>query len=93
MKRREWIFGQKFFGEGELQDYIVQNTVSVKRTEETRVGKKVTYRYSKYRKYPDCDFQLKVIFESDGGMTVLTCNEHNHAHHAPTYMLYLIHIN
>ncbi|CAF3581173.1 unnamed protein product [Rotaria sp. Silwood1] len=84
MAKRTWNFGDKFFSENELQSYIVQNAISKKRTEEIEAGKKVTYRCSKYRKYPECDFQVQVIFSYDGGLTVSTSNEHNHAHRAST---------
>ena len=50
MARRTWIFVDSFFNENELKSFLVQNEVSVKRTEETKEGKKVTYRCSKYRK-------------------------------------------
>ncbi|CAF3566286.1 unnamed protein product [Rotaria sp. Silwood1] len=59
MVKRTWNFVDKFSSEDELQSYIVQNTVSIKRTEEIEAGKKVIYRCSKYRKYPECDFQVK----------------------------------
>ena len=84
MTKRTWNFVDKFYGEGELQSYIVQNAVSIKRTEEIEAGKKVTYRCSKYKKYPECDFQVKVIFSCDGGIIVSTSNEHNHVHRAST---------
>ena len=84
MAKRTWNFVEKFFSKNELQSYIVQNAVSIKRTEEIEAGKKVIYRYSKYRKYPECDFQVKIIFSCDGGMTVSTSNEHNHAYRAST---------
>ncbi|CAF4881795.1 unnamed protein product [Rotaria sp. Silwood1] len=84
MVKRTWNFVDKFSSEDELQSYIVQNTVSIKRTEEIEAGKKVIYRCSKYRKYPECDFQVKVIFSHDGGVTVSTSNEHDHAHRAAT---------
>ena len=84
MTKRTLNFVQKFFGENELQSHIVQNAVSIKRTEEIESGKKVTYQRSKYRKYRQCYFQVKVIFSCDNGMTVSTFNEHNHAYHAST---------
>jgi len=34
--------------------------------------------------YPECDFQVKVIFSCDGGIIVSTSNEHNHVHRAST---------
>jgi hypothetical protein len=68
MIKRTWNFVDKFYGEGELQSYIVQNTLSIKRTEEIEAGKKVIYRCSKYKMYPEYDFQVKVIFPSDGGI-------------------------
>jgi hypothetical protein len=83
MAKRIWKFVDKFFSEDELQSYTVQNAVSIQRTEETEAGRKVTYRCSKYRKYPECDFQVKVIF-SHGEIKVSTRNEHNHAHRAST---------
>ncbi|CAF1532580.1 unnamed protein product [Rotaria sp. Silwood1] len=84
MPNRTWNIVDKFFSENEFQSFIVQNAVSIKRTEEIEAGKKVIYRCSKYRKYPECDFQVKVIFSYDGGITVSTSNEHNHAHRAST---------
>ncbi len=69
MVQRMWNFVDKFFSENELQSYIVQNAVSIKRTEEIEAGKKVIYRCSKYRKYPECDFQVKLIFSYDGGIS------------------------
>ncbi|CAF1273625.1 unnamed protein product [Rotaria sordida] len=84
MVKRMWNFVDKFFRENELESYIVQNAVSMKRTEEIEAGKKVIYRCSKYRKYAECDFQVKVIFSGDGGITILTSNEHNHAYRAST---------
>ena len=62
MAKRTWNFVQKFFSENEFQFYIVQNAVSIKHTEETESGKKDITRCSKYRKYPEYDFQVKVIF-------------------------------
>ncbi len=41
-------------------------------------------RCSKYRKYPECDFQVKAIFSDAGGITVSTSNAHNHAHRVST---------
>ena len=35
-----------------------------------------------YRKYPEYDFQVKVIFSCDEQMTVSTSNEPNHAYRA-----------
>ena len=58
MAKRTWNFVQKIFSENELQSHIVQNAVSIKRTEEIESGKKVTYRCSKYRKYLQCYFFL-----------------------------------
>ncbi|CAF1492750.1 unnamed protein product [Rotaria sp. Silwood1] len=85
MVKRTWNFVDKFSSEDELLSYIVQNTVSIKRTEEIEAGKKVIYRCSKYRKYPECDFQVKVIFSHDDGVTVSTSNEHDHAHQYATF--------
>ncbi|CAF3680264.1 unnamed protein product [Rotaria sp. Silwood1] len=65
MAKRTWNFGDKFFSETELQSYIVQNAISIKRTEEIEAGK-------------------KIIFSYDGGLTVSTSNEHNHAHRVST---------
>ena len=79
-----WNFVQEFSNENELQHYIVQNAVSIKRTEETESGKKVIYRCSKYRKYPECNLQVKVIFSCDGRMTISTSNEQNPDYHAST---------
>jgi hypothetical protein len=84
MIKRKWNFVDKFFDENEFQSYIVQNAVSIKRTEEIEAGKKVIYRCSKYRKYPECDFQVKAIFPDAGGITVSTSNAHNHAHRVST---------
>ena len=58
--------------------------VSIKRTEGIEAGEKVIYRCSKYRKYPECDFQVKAIFSDAGGITVSTSNAHNHAHRVST---------
>jgi len=44
MIKRTWNFVDKFYSESELQSYIVQNAVSIKRTEEIEAGKKVIYR-------------------------------------------------
>jgi hypothetical protein len=50
----------------------------------TKLGKTITYRWSKYRKYPDCDFQVKAILNDDGEIIVSTSNAHNHDHRAST---------
>jgi hypothetical protein len=84
MTKRTWNFVDKFYSEGKLQFYIVQNAVSIKRTEEIEAGKKAIYRCWKYKKYPECDFQVKVIFSCDDGIIVSTSNEHNHVHRAST---------
>ncbi|CAF2724883.1 unnamed protein product [Rotaria sp. Silwood2] len=67
-----------------LQSYVAQNNVSVKRTEETTIEKKITYRCSKCRKHPQCDFQIKVIFNDNVEIIVPTSNKHNHDHRATT---------
>ncbi|CAF0893017.1 unnamed protein product [Rotaria sp. Silwood1] len=65
MPNRTWNIVDKFFSENEFQSFIVQNAVSIKRTEEIEAGKKLFFSY-------------------DGGITVSTSNEHNHAHRAST---------
>ncbi|CAF0773536.1 unnamed protein product [Rotaria sordida] len=84
MAKRTWNFVDKLFGEDELQSYIIQNAIFITCTEEIEVGKKVIYRCSQYRKYPEHDFQVKVIFSYDDGITVSTSNEYHHAHRAST---------
>ena len=70
--------------ENEFQSYIVENAVSIKHIEEIESGKKFIDRCSKYRKYLQCDFQVKVIFSCDDETTVLTSNEYNHVYRAST---------
>jgi hypothetical protein len=84
MAKRTWNFVDKWFNENDLQSYLAENIVSVKRTEETANGKKIIYRCSKYRKYPECDYQVKVVSNYDGEITVSTSNSHNHDHRAST---------
>ena len=78
MVSRTWNLVHTFFNVSDLQSYVAQNNVSVKRTELTTMGKKVTYRCSKYRKYPQCDFQVNVMFNDNGKIIVSTSGEHNH---------------
>ena len=80
MAKRMWNFPMKM----NFSTILYKISVSIKRTEEIESGKKVIYRCSKYRKYPECNFQVKVIFSCDGGMTVSTSNEHNHVYRAST---------
>jgi hypothetical protein len=84
MAKRTWNFFEKFFHENDVQSYLAQNSVCVKRTEETKTGKTITYRCSKYRKYPECDFQIKVTFNDNGEIAVSTSNTHCHDHRAAT---------
>jgi hypothetical protein len=52
MTKRTRNFVDKFSNEDDLQLYISQNNVSVKRTVETAAGKTITYQCCNYRKYP-----------------------------------------
>jgi hypothetical protein len=84
MANRTWNFIEKFSNEHDLQLYISQNSMSIKRTVQTASGKTITYRCSKYRKHPDCDFQIKATFNSEVEIFVSTSNSHNHEHRATT---------
>ena len=84
MARRTWNLDDTFFKVSDLQSYVAQNNVSVKRTKLTTMGKKVTYRCSKYRKYPQCDFQVNVMLNDNGEIIVSTSGEHNHDCRAET---------
>lgn len=84
MAKRTWNFGEKIFYDPDLQEYLLQNNVSVKRNKETKTGKTTTFRCSEYRKYPMCDFQMKTISSDNGEKRVLTSNAHNHDYRLPT---------
>jgi hypothetical protein len=84
MAKRTWNIVENFFNEDDLQSYLVQNDVSIKRRAETKTEKTITYRCSKYRKYPACDFQIKIILNDNDETTVLTSNAHNHDYRAST---------
>ncbi|CAF4530989.1 unnamed protein product, partial [Didymodactylos carnosus] len=69
---------EEFSDENDMKSFIKQNNVSIKRTETIALGKKVTYRCTQARKYPECDFQTRVIYYNDKKIAVSTSSEHNH---------------
>jgi hypothetical protein len=84
MARRMWNLVEEYLNEDDIRLYLMQNNVSVKRTAETKTGKTITYRCSKYRKYPKCDFQIKTILNDDGKTSIWTSNAHSHDCRCPT---------
>ncbi|CAF0775334.1 unnamed protein product [Didymodactylos carnosus] len=77
MARRECNFVE-FSDENDMKSFIKQNNVSIKQTETIALGKKVTYRCTQARKYPECNFQIRVIYYNDEKIAVSTSSERNH---------------
>ncbi|CAF1318059.1 unnamed protein product [Didymodactylos carnosus] len=85
MTRRQWNFVEEFSDENDMKSFIKQNNVSIKRTETIALGKKVIYRCIRARKYSECDFQIRVIYDyNDEKIAVSTSSEHNHDNRAST---------
>ncbi|CAF2541815.1 unnamed protein product [Rotaria sp. Silwood2] len=82
MAKRKWNFVDKFFNDNDLQSVLAQNKVSVKCAEEAKAEKKITYKCSKYRKYPEYEFQMKVISDNYGEIMFSPSNTYNHDYRA-----------
>ena len=61
MANRTWNFIEKFSNEHDLQLYISQNSMSIKRTVQTASGKTITYRCSNIENILIVIFRLKQL--------------------------------
>ncbi|CAF1028358.1 unnamed protein product [Didymodactylos carnosus] len=84
MARRQWIFADRFLNRSDFHSYINDQNVSIKRTEQTNGGQKITYRCSECRKFPQCDFQTRCLMKDENEYIVSTSNTHNHSNRNAT---------
>ncbi|CAF4559125.1 unnamed protein product, partial [Didymodactylos carnosus] len=83
ISKKVWSFVNKYLQKDDLDVYLNHNKVSKFRTENVKDGIKVTYGCSSCRKYPECSFQVRVLFNSQNEI-VWTSNTHNHKKRADT---------
>ncbi|CAF0899343.1 unnamed protein product [Didymodactylos carnosus] len=84
MSRKAWSFINKYLQKDDLDAYLNHSKVSKFRTGNVKDGIKVTYRCSSCRKYPECSFQVRVLFNSQNETIVSTSDTHNHKKRADT---------
>ena len=65
--------------DGSMSEFIKSLGVCVKRTEVFNVYKSVIYRCSQYKKYPPCNYQLKVKEYVDGACAIFESESHVHS--------------
>ncbi|CAF4545618.1 unnamed protein product, partial [Didymodactylos carnosus] len=84
MLRKAWSFVNKYLQKDDLDAYLNHSKVSKFRTGNVKDGIKVTYHCSSCRKYPECSFQVRVLFNSQNETIVPTSDTHNHKKRADT---------